>query len=43
MREWEETRVICIRLVLGVGSFFIVGVLVGHSEIEDRMLEFIGR
>lgn len=36
-------RVICIVLVLGVGSFFIIGVLVGRSGIGDRMLGFIGR
>lgn len=35
-------RVICIGLVLGAGNFFIVGVSVGHSGIEDRMLGFIG-
>lgn len=36
-------RVIYIGLMLGVGSFFIVNVLVGRSGIEGRMLEFIGR
>lgn len=34
-------RVTCIGLVLGVENFFIVGVLVGRSEIEGMMLEFI--
>ncbi len=36
-------RVIYIRLVLGVESFFIINVLIGHSGIEDRMLGFIKR
>ncbi|MDL1310935.1 hypothetical protein PSU14_21145, partial [Yersinia pestis] len=39
----EEKCVICIRLVLVVGSFFIVGVLVGHSGIVGMMLGFIKR
>ena len=34
-------RVICIRLVSGVRSFFIINVLIGHNGIEDRMLGFI--
>lgn len=34
-------RVTCIGLVLGVENFFIIGVLVGHSGIEGRMLGFI--
>ena len=37
------THVIYIGLVLEVGSFFRVSVLVGHIEIEGRMLESIGR
>ena len=36
-------RVICIRLVSGVRSFFIINVLIGHNGIEDRMLGFIER
>ena len=36
-------HVICIGLVLEVGSFFRVSVLVGHTEIEGRMLESIGK
>ena len=36
-------RVTYIRLVLGVGNFFIVVVLVDHNGIGDRMLEFIGK
>ena len=34
--------VMYIVLELGVGSFFIGGVLVGHSGIVGRKLEFIG-
>ena len=36
-------HVICIGLVLGVGSFFIVSILVGHNGIGGRMLGFIGK
>ena len=36
-------HVICIGLMLGVKNFFIVGVLVGHNGIEDKMLGFIRR
>ena len=36
-------RVTCTGLVSEVENFFIVSVLVGHSEIEGRMLGFIGR
>ena len=36
-------RVICIGLVLGVGSFFIISVLVAHNGIGGRMLGFIGK
>lgn len=41
--EWVVIHVICIGLVLGVKNFFIINVLVGHSEIEGRMLGFIER
>ena len=41
--KWVVICVICIGLVLEVKNFFIADVLVGHSEIEDRMLGFIGR
>lgn len=34
--------VICIELRLGVGSFFIIGVLVDRIGIVDMMLEFRG-
>lgn len=43
IREWGVIHVIYIGLMLGVGNFFIVNVLVGHSGIEGRMLEFIGK
>ena len=36
-------HVICIELVLGAGSFFIVSVLVDHSGIGGRMLGFTGK
>ena len=41
--EWVVIRVIYIGLVLGVGSFFIISVLVGHNGIRGRMLGFIGK
>ena len=41
--KWVVIHVICIGLVLEVKNFFVTDALVGHSEIEDRMLRFIGR
>lgn len=43
MKEWVVIHVICIGLVSRVKNFFIVGVLVGHNGIEDKMLGFIRR
>ena len=41
--EWVVMPTTRIGLALGVERFFIVGVLVDHNGIRDRMLKFIGK
>lgn len=43
LRRLVWKYVIYIVLMLGVGNFFIEGVLIDHIGIGGRMLEFIGK